>query len=52
MPANNERNEDMKKIKPRKVRGMLKECNTLKIKIKAVDIPRDKNGMPKLKEIG
>ena len=50
MPANNERNEDMKKIKPRKVRGMLKEGNTLKIK--AVDIPRDKNGMPKLKEIG
>ena len=35
-------NEDMKKIKPRKVRGMLKEGNTLKIKIKAVDIPRDK----------
>lgn len=38
----------MKKIKKRKVKGMLKEGKALSKKIKKEDIPLDKNGMPVL----
>lgn len=52
MPASNERNVAMKKIKPRKVTGMLKEGKPLKITYKITDISRDNNGIPKLRGIG
>lgn len=43
-----ERIAKMKKIKKRKVKGMLKEGKALSKKIKKEDIPLDKNGMPVL----